>query len=165
MFRLTSYRLLTQYGFFLLLAGTCVHCAEAPATTPDPTQDIRAQWDRFVLHWENEAADSLAAFYTEDGINVPPELAPNQGREEIQAFYDFLFNNNLSSEYEHRIESLAATGNQAVEYGTFTVDWVRNDSTTWTFQGRSLTHWTRTVDGDWQIAAFLFNTPPTEPAG
>ena len=134
-----------------------------PNATADPTATIRANWDRFITHWENEAADSLAAFYTEDGINVPPEFAVNAGRKQIATFYRFLFENNLSSSYEHRIESLDATGDQAVEYGTFTVDWVRNDSTTWTFLARSLTHWTRTAEGDWQIAAFIFNSPPMEP--
>jgi uncharacterized protein (TIGR02246 family) len=160
---LPTSRFWLRIGSLLLLGCTCVQCAEVPIVPADPTPEIRTQWDRFITHWENEAADSLAAFYTEDGINVPPEFAVNRGREAIAAFYALLFENNRSSEYTHRIESLSYADDMAIEYGSFTVDWVRNDSTTWTFRARSLTHWTRTADGDWQIAALIFNSPPVEP--
>lgn len=123
-------RFLLRLSGLLLFCCTCVQCAEVPIRPADPSAEIRQQWDRFITHWENEAADSLAAFYTANGINVPAEFAVNRGREAIAAFYALLFENNRSSKYTHRIESLSYADDMAIEYGSFTVDWVRNDSTT-----------------------------------
>lgn len=128
----------------------------------DARTEIRGQWDKFVLAWEQEDADKLVAMYTEDGLNVPPGSKENKGRVQILEFYNMLFENNASSNYEHQINTLFYESNTAIEYGNFEVSWVRNDSSKWTYQARSTTHWVRSAEGNWQIKMFLFNNPPSE---
>ena len=135
-------------------------CAEQHHTPIDPSDELRTNWDEFIVAWEAEDAEKCAQLYLEDGINIPNEAKENKGKEEIKAFYEFLFGMNRSSKYRHKINSVSYTESQATEYGNFEVDWVRNDSTEWTYKARSVTHWTKTDEGDWKIALFLFNKPP-----
>ncbi|HMO41111.1 MAG TPA: nuclear transport factor 2 family protein [Saprospiraceae bacterium] len=122
-------------------------------------QQIRATWDAFIMAWEQGDAAACAAFYTEDGLNVPPGFKENKGRAEIEAFYAFLFTNHASSKYAHRIGSLQLLGNYAVEYGHFEVNWTRKDDSTWDFTARSLTVWEKQGDS-WKIRQLMFNNPP-----
>ena len=87
-------------------------------------------------------------------------LEKNKGRDQIREFYNMLFASNISSNYEHQINSLSTSSNTAIEYGAFKVDWVRNDSSTWTYHARTVTHWIKSNEGEWQIQMFLFNNPP-----
>lgn len=122
--------------------------------------ELRNQWNTFIAHWEAEEADEMVAMYTEDAVHIPPSMEINSGRDKIYDFYSMLFANNLSSAYEHDILGIQHEGNSAIEQGSFTVNWVRNDSTEWTFRARSLTHWMRNEEGTWQIKSFIFNLPP-----
>lgn len=126
----------------------------------DPTDDIKLKWEAFIAHWEMEAAKELKEYYTVDGINIPNEFKANKGRAEIEAFYNFLFENNLSSTYKHDIISLDYSDSLAVERGKFEVNWIRNDSSQWTYKARTVTHWVKEKDGEWRIKLFLFNKPP-----
>jgi ketosteroid isomerase-like protein len=40
--------------------------------------------------------------------------------------------------------------------GEFAVDWVTNDGASWRFEARSLTHWRRNAQGEWEIAMLMF---------
>ena len=123
-------------------------------------KEIRSNWDGFIEAWEQEDATTCASYYKEDGLNIPPEFGMNEGRTAIDSFYTFLFSANLGSKYRHTIEDFVAFEGGAFEYGSFEVDWTRNDSTSWTFRGRSMTKWEQEADGTWKIDKFLFNTPP-----
>jgi uncharacterized protein (TIGR02246 family) len=149
------------FTFLYLFAFLFFSCATS-ATAEDPTSAIRSQWDQFIEHWQAERAAELSGMYTVDGVNVPPGFKVNRGREEIEAFYDMLFQSNTSSKYGHSIHSLSHEGNFAVEYGEFQVEWIHNDGTEWNFKSRSVTHWLRGEDGDWRINLFIFNQPPSE---
>ena len=147
----------------LVLGGVLlVSCNTAGKESIDPTPELQARWDGFIERWEALDAPGCAAFYAGDGVNVPPSFKINQGREEVEAFYNFLFSMNQSAEYTHTIMSVSYEGDLAVELGAFHVDWVRNDGSTWSFHARSLTHWKRDETGQWHIQAFLFNEAPAE---
>ena len=149
----------------LAIFSTFTSCEEKVKNNEShPEEAITKSWIEFGNHWEQEAVEELVLLYTEDGMNVPPEGEILIGREAISGFYEFLFSNHLPSTYRHEIKSIQAADSMAIEYGEFTVNWVRNDSTPWTFSGRSMTHWVK-VEGDkWQIKKFLFNSPPASEA-
>ncbi len=151
-----------QLLLILLGLSLAVYACEEKTKTPepDPKLEIEEAWNTFAAHWENEAVADLVTIYTEDAVNIPPESEIHKGRDAIAKFYEFLFSNHLSSTYQHKIKSLQAHENSAIEYGEFTVNWVRNDSTLWTFKGRSMTHWVKAESGKWHITKFLFNRPP-----
>lgn len=157
---LTSY--FKKYLLFLVLFLSLTSCQESKEEMQNPTADIRNQWDIFIAHWENKDAPALANLYTENGLNIPPGLKINNGRDEIAEFYNMLFTNHASSQYQHFIHSLSYKSDMAIEYGQFIVDWVRHDGKEWTYNARSATHWEKSDDGKWRIKLLVFNTPPEE---
>lgn len=124
-------------------------------------QEITATWEGFAQSWEAEDAKKLMTYYTVDGINIPPASSIKMGRAAIKEFYETLFSANLKSEYSHSIDQIQIFGEHAVEQGHFSVDWMRNDSTSWVFDARSLTHWVKNQEGEWKIQEFIFNRPPS----
>lgn len=125
-------------------------------------QAIQTTWNDFIDHWQKQDAAGCADFFVEDGINIPPSFPANNGRKEVAQFYKTLFDQNQGSQYQHQIEAIEDLGDQLVERGTFTVDWVNNDGTKWRFEARSVTHWVQSDEGKWQIKTFIFNEAPKE---
>ncbi len=134
----------------------------AQAQYSNTESEIRKRWDVFIEHWEKEDVNNLVSIYTEEAINIPPGLKKNEGREAIAKFYQFLFDSNASSKYTHDMIKVFTTEDGVTEYGEFSVDWTRNDGSKWTYYARSMTHWVKDADGQWQISMFLFNQPPTK---
>lgn len=124
--------------------------------------DFEQKWSEFIQKWEAEDAVGCSEFHSENGINAPPNANVNDGKKEIAAFYGFLFNSHLKSNYSHKIVSLDTYGNQAIEYGEFEVNWTTNDSLDWTLNARSLTHWKQGEKGDWKIEKIIFNKAPSK---
>lgn len=154
----------------LLLIGIiiciCLSCTQQVEYNPEEHQEksrkeIRATWDQFAETWEAKDARKLMTYYTVDGINIPPSSDIKMGRASIKEFYETLFSQNLKADYRHTIDQIQIFGEHAVEQGHFSVDWMRNDSTSWVFDARSLTHWVKSEDGDWKIQEFMFNRPPS----
>ena len=136
-----------------------VSCSQPSA---NPRADLELSWSQFIDYWESEDAEGCASLYTVDGQNIAPEAPIRKGRQAIAEFYAFLFDNHLQSEYHHEILQIESLGAQAFELGQFTVDWIRNDSTLWTFKARSMTHWKKESTGQWKIETFLFNRDEPE---
>jgi len=156
-----------NFIYICILCCLLISCTQPAEHNPEAHQEksrkeIRETWDEFGQSWEAEDAKKLMTFYTVDGINIPPESDIKMGRAEIKEFYELLFSNNLSSDYTHWIDQIQIFGNHAIEQGHFSVDWVGNDSTSWVFDARSLTHWVKNPEGDWQIQEFIFNRPPSD---
>lgn len=161
-----------QLRFFILILCICLSCSqpveepvEQAKENPEENiekfrQEIKATWDQFADSWEAEDAKKLMTYYTVDGINIPPNSDINMGRAEIKEFYESLFAANLKSAYTHKVDQIQIFGEHAIEQGNFSVDWMRNDSSTWVFDARSMTHWVKSEDGEWKIQEFIFNRPP-----
>ena len=146
------------------LAAISVGCSntQAPVDKATVQAEIDQRWTGFINAWEAEDAKACAEFYTENSINVPPGGEIKKGKKSIQDFYQFLFDNNLSSKYEHKSLDLNVAGNLATELGEFKVDWTSNDSTEWTFRARSMCLWKKSDTGNWEMDQFVFNNPPNE---
>ena len=148
--------------FLFVLSSSFYACSPKPVNVEEDIKpELRANWDTFIEAWEREDASGCSSIYLEDGINIPPLLKENNGRNEIEAFYQYLFENNLKSEYTHDIISLDGNTQNIIERGKFKVYWTRNDTTTWTYYARSLTHW-QYNEGKWMIKSFVFNNPPED---
>ena len=147
-------------GFLLfVLLGFFLQCRDNSDRIEQTRGELRATWDTFIKNWEAEDVASCVKIFKKDGVSVPPKRAPLKGRSAIASLYHRLFEENLSSRYEHEIISVYRANDQAVERGKFTVYWIAKDSTAWSYEGRSLTHWIRTKDGPWKIQQFFFNNP------
>lgn len=142
----------------MIMLISCIG-SEKPVDEKVVQQTITTRWEAFSTAWENEEAQVCADFYTEEATNIPPGMDPKRGRSEIQAFYQMLFDSNLSSDYNHKSLDLHIIGTEAIEEGAFTVDWVRNDSSSWRYEARTLAHWIQDDEGEWRISKFVFNNP------
>ena len=128
----------------------------------DPTDELQKLWNDFADAWNSLDAQTCASFYSHDAVNIPPELVIRNGREDIQSFYEWLFSMHSAAEYRHQILSVSRSGNMAVERASFSVNWTRNDGSTWIFNARSITQWEKDDEGRWMIKTFIFNAPPAE---
>jgi uncharacterized protein (TIGR02246 family) len=137
-------------------------CFPEPDTKHEATLAIRNNWDSFINRWENQDAAGCAAFFTEDGYNVPDEFKTVKGRSEIESFYKTLFAGSQSSKYVHNILSVSLSGDQAIELGEFTVEWLSHEDEAWTYKARSFAHWQKDENENWRIKGFLFNKPPAD---
>jgi uncharacterized protein (TIGR02246 family) len=158
----TMNRKTIPFGISLALGIFFVSCELRQAPAEDPATAIRATWDAFIAAWEIQDAAACAAFYAENGVNIPPGFSANQGWDAIQEFYQFLFDNNRSSRYTHTIRSISFADNMALELGAFRVDWINNEGYPWIYSARSITHWEQNEAGQWRIKALLFNEAPPE---
>jgi uncharacterized protein (TIGR02246 family) len=131
------------------------------AQTEDYEQ-IQQNWRQFIENWNAMNTNGCVAIYADDAIVIPPEMQPANGKEAIAEFYDFLFASNKSANYSHNTESITIEGNQAIEYGNFSVDWISNEDIEWTFRARVMAHWVKDSSENWRIRKLLFNTPPAQ---
>lgn len=131
------------------------------AQTEDYEQ-IHQNWRQFVENWNAINTNGCVAIYAEDAVVIAPEMQPANGKEAIAEFYDFLFASNKSADYSQNTESISIEGNQAVEYGNFSVDWVSNENVSWTFNARVMVHWIKDSSDNWTIQQLLFNNPPAQ---
>lgn len=134
-------------------------CTESDTSTDNHTV-IQNNWSSFENNWNSFNTEGCVSIYTDSAEVIAPEMSTAEGKEAIAEFYNFLFSNNRSAEYKHITESLSIENNQAIEYGTFSVNWVTNDGQPWTFNARVLVHWVKTYDNEWKIQRLLFNSPP-----
>lgn len=148
----------------LSLATLILFIGCSPVSDPkhDAIYEIRDLWDDFTDRWHAKDAAACAAFYAEDGVNIPNEFKLNKGRREIEAFYESLFSMNQSSNYKHTMLSLSRSDELAVEYAEFQVDWISNDGTEWTYKARAIVHWVLNEENGWKIKMLMFNAPPAD---
>jgi uncharacterized protein (TIGR02246 family) len=123
-------------------------------------QEIDKVWKSFISSWEKLDASACADFYWEDGLNVPPQLPENKGRDAIEVFYEGLFSQHQTSRYVHKTLMLESSGDHITEYGEFSVDWVTKDGIEWQYEARTMVYWKKNGEGLWKIKCLIFNQAP-----
>lgn len=123
-------------------------------------QELEEVWESFISFWERLDARACAAFYWEDGINVPPQLPENRGRKAIEDFYRDLFSQHQSAKYVHKTHKLDAYQDHLIEYGEFSVDWVTKNGDPWKYKARTMVYWKKDDNGLWKIKQLIFNQAP-----
>lgn len=144
-------------GITLSILFFVCSCTTNEQLGQNPQLEIESIWEEFVASWHSKDAYGCASIYLDEGLNIAPGFSLNQGREKIAEFYELLFSENYSSNYQHKILELTPLGDHLIERGEFQVDWVRHDLSTWTFEARTLTHWVKDVSGKWKIKTLIFN--------
>jgi len=148
----------------LVLLSACRPQAESPeaamtrhAAEQKAAEDaIRPLVQRFVTHYNSGHADSLAAFYAPDAHLMPANLPAVVGQAGIQA----AFEQAATSKGTLKLvtESLTASGDLAVERGTYEETYTLPGSTTpMTDRGKYLVHWHR-IGGKWLIVDDIANS-------
>lgn len=150
---------------FFSIALVALTCLSDYRDVSAQTQDhdlIQQNWNQFIENWNDLNTEGCITIYTDDAEIIAPEMQPAIGKTAIGEFYDFLFASNKFADYSHNTESISIEGNQAIEYGNFSVDWISNEDEQWTYRARVMVHWVKDSSGNWTIKKLLFNTPPVQ---
>ncbi|MCC5918036.1 MAG: DUF4440 domain-containing protein [Cryomorphaceae bacterium] len=155
---------LTPFLFFITCnssnQGEELENKKLELTNIDQTENkIDEIWHQFSSDWNAFDAQSCAGIYTKKAQIIPPNWNLVIGKDSIQLFFQSIFDQHLSGTYHHQTVELKRFGSMAIEYAEFSIDWVRQDSTNYTYNGRASIHWERNQDGVWKIERYLHNNP------
>jgi ketosteroid isomerase-like protein len=145
----------------LVLAG----CATTTTTTTTNSNDadtyIRAASPRFAQAFSRGDWNSVSGYYTDDAVMMAPNADTARGPAAIgQAFGSFqAMKPSLSLTADRVVQS----GDLAYEYGTYRMQLTPPNGAMMNDRGKYLTVWRRMPNGDWKIAADIFNTSMPAP--
>src|SRR5919107_1575424 len=110
------------HGAFVLVVLVCVVCAypSAGAQSPAAAAEISKVSDAYVKASLAADAKAIAALYTEDAVEMPPNQPMVKGRSAIEQYYTKQFGGSakLQSFTLTKIES-SASGDIGYEVGTY----------------------------------------------
>jgi ketosteroid isomerase-like protein len=163
------------HRYLPLLLITAFACKPiAPNTTASAKVAIdaaNAQWPRLT---STGHADSIAEFYVEDAVLMPPNMATIRGKEAVRAFFATINTIDPRPTLTLRAENVVASGPLAVETGrwhwAFPAGATLPPGTPSVDSGKYIVRWAE-QNGRWLIADDVWNSdlplptaPPPPPA-
>ena len=147
----------------LLLLGALGCVPPPPGSARDAKLAIDAANANWVRLTTSGHADSIAEFYAQNAVLMPPNMAPMRGKEAIRAF--FATQNAVKPSLTVRADSVWASGTAAVEQGRWWRKWTgapppgmpAADS------GKYLVRWVN-EGGKWLMAQDIWNSDVAAPA-
>jgi ketosteroid isomerase-like protein len=148
----------------LALLAVAVAC-QPPDTSAAAKQAIdaaNANWARLTAAGH---ADSIADFYQQNAVIMPPNMAPTRGKEAIRAWFAEL--NAVRPTLTLHADSIWASGPAAVEQGRWRFEWpagaTRPPGAPAVDSGKYLVRWVN-ENGRWLIAQDIWNSDLGMPA-
>jgi len=154
----------------LVAAVGCMPPATGDTATAKKAIDAaNANWARLT---SSGHADSLAEFYAQNAVIMPPNMAPTRGKAGIRAFFATL--NPVKPTLSLRADSVWANGAAAVEQGRWWWKWAGTPPAGMpgADSGKYVVRWVN-ENGRWLIAQDIWNSdvalptpaaPPAAPA-
>jgi len=135
--------------------------AQRPTDVQEARAGIAATWAAFKPHWAaNHARESVAAFFTDDAINMIPGTPSDSGRVAIEKRFAAGFAASTMSEVTQTTDEVQVAGQTAYERGTFSQKVTPTTGQPSMQRARYLAIWRRQPDGKWKCSRFLFNDLP-----
>ena len=146
-----------------LLAALLACRSAAPAAPPDTSAAAKQAIDAANATWPRLTstghADSIADFYTQNAIVLPPNMAPMRGRDAIRQFFGTL--NTVSPALTLHADSVWGSGSMAVEQGRWRFEWPaaakRPPGAPAVDSGKYLVRWVN-ENGRWLMAQDIWNS-------
>jgi len=139
-----------------LLLGALA-CMPPPGSAADAKKAIDANNATWARLTSTGHADSIAEYYAQNAIVMPPNMAPTRGKEAIRAFFATM--NAVKPTLTLRADSVWTSGAAAVEQGRYWWKWtgapppgmLGADS------GKYIVRWVN-VGGKWLMAQDIWNS-------
>jgi len=155
---------------FLLLLSVACQPADTTASAKQAIDAANAQWPRLT---STGHADSIAEFYAEDAVLMPPNIATIRGKEGVRAFFATINTIDPRPTLTLRAETVVGSGPVAVETGrwhwAFPAGAKLPPGTPAVDSGKYIVRWTQ-QNGKWLMVDDVWNsdlpipTPPPPPA-
>jgi uncharacterized protein (TIGR02246 family) len=148
--------------FLLPVLAACQPAAPTVDTAAEE-QAIRAQVA--ALNTALAAYDSIAiaAMYAQDAALLPPNQERLEGTAAIQQFFAGMQQVNASMVIAPTVVVVAASGDIAMEEGTWTFTMPMADGSTFTDNGKYLAAWKK-IDGTWLMERDIWNSDNAPPS-
>ena len=147
----------------VLILAACAPPPQEKAATEGPGQvEIEAALnsanDAFVSAFNAGDAAAIAALFTDDGVQMPPNDPAASGKEAIQASYQSSFDQFTFEFAVSQVEAEGA-GEWAFARGTYTIKLTpKADGKAIEDSGKYMNVWARQADGSWKIARHIWNS-------
>ena len=140
---------------FFLIAGGLLSCRAQSKIDPEAARvaidSAQTRLERFV---DAGQADSVAASFTQDGWQMPPNMAPLAGRDSIVSFWRNAFQWG-KWDLDAAVSEVTVADSLAIERGTynirFTAAGAQSPIPSFADRGNHVTLWRRESDGRWRI--------------
>jgi len=163
-------RIVFILAFALAAILTFAGCQTAP--TPEPKRDVaadikavRALLDQHIAAMNSSDAAAVAATYADDGIEMPPNEPPAEGRQAIQARLEAVIKGNAVKLEAMPLEAQVA-GDWAYGRGNYTTSVTPKSGKPMVESGKYLSIARRQPDGSWKSYRLIWNSnnPPPSAA-
>ena len=149
----------------LLAVALACQPPDTSAAAKQAIDAANANWPRLT---STGHADSIAEFYTQNAVIMPPNMAPTRGKEAIRAWFAEL--NAVRPTLTLRADSVWGSGPAAVEQGRWHFAWpagaTRPPGAPAVDSGKYLVRWVND-NGRWLMAQDIWNSdvalPPPAP--
>ena len=150
-----------RVSFSLLIAAAALAagCSQAPAPAPLDTRKaaeaaIAAAGNALAQAAEAKDLDKCMSFYVDDPVLFVPGAPALVGKDAVRkAFQGFLGVQSLKLETSGVIIDVAASGDLAMERGSYSNTITDAKGKTTTETGKLVLVWKKQADGSWKIAA------------
>jgi ketosteroid isomerase-like protein len=141
--------------------------AESASTQTDPAEAeaaLRTTFDEMIAAYNAEDVATIERLYAEDIVIIPPGEAVRADR--ATAMEQLATLTEVDYSIEAQIRDLMLSGDLAVTLVSYSEESVPRDGTaTEAGEGRWAIVWTRTADGQWQMAREIWNLAPEQTEG
>ena len=155
-------RLFASLFLLPLLAG-CQPAAPKVDTAAEE-QAIRAQVAAFNTAVAAYDTQALGAIYAQDASLLPPNQERLDGLAAIQQMFAGMQQANVSMSVTPTVVVVAASGDIAMEEGTWTLTMPTPDGATFSDNGKYLVAWKK-IDGTWLMERDIWNSDNAPPSG
>ncbi len=158
-----KFRWVPSVALALALASTACQQGARPLSDEDTTA-IR---EALVQHTQGVLAgdlDVVAAGYTEDAIQMPPNAPIVQGRDNIRVWFEGF---PAVTRYDIDVQAIEGSGDMAYVRGAYVLTTAAGaDSEAMTDRGKNIAIFKRQSDGSWRVSVGIWNSdeplPPME---
>ena len=145
---------LFNLSFILLLVFTACKETESPADQAQQhaavVESIKETWRDFNELLKQGDAAACAAFFTEDGINMPSYNSTQNGRAEIEAMLANFLSSTTVEDISQTTTEVFVHGNTAYEFGSLEQKLRRQDAEPVIIKLRYLSVFKQQPDGSWK---------------